>query len=161
MQTKLKPECLYQGRPSRLGSKETKSERSGLLWNMPRLWSCLKYHTWKCLLSSSHVLSFSVLINCPQQQCDIFNTAGTQLPDICCHQFSCPLSTHCSCSVHPCHKSQTLLFLCSLLVKIYQFAWPDIQASSVPTVSTEGGGKIIRCEQWKPNCFLVKYTTAE
>lgn len=27
-------------------------------------------------------------LNCPQQRCDVFNTAGIQPPDMCCHQFS-------------------------------------------------------------------------
>lgn len=34
--------------------RERKTEKYRLLWNVSRLWSCQKYHIWKCLLLSSN-----------------------------------------------------------------------------------------------------------
>lgn len=37
---KLEQECLYQGRPSLLGSNGSRTKRYQLQWNVLRLWSC-------------------------------------------------------------------------------------------------------------------------
>lgn len=120
MQPKLEQECLHQGRPGLLGStvkcvKVVELSKISYL-KVPAVeeqcFVLFCFNHQRSTVPSSSVTSLTLQVHSLQ---------------ICCHQFSCPLSTHCSCSVHPCHKSQTSLFLCSVLVKIYQFTWPDLQ----------------------------------
>lgn len=130
---------FYQGRPSLLGNKGSKKSKDTEYREMCRgcgAVTSIKFFKSSCCWVAvlCPFLFWSLVLNCPQQQCDIFNTAGIQPQDIRCHQFSCPLSTHCACSVHPCHKSQTSLLLCSLAVKIYQFTWPDMQTYTLAAV---------------------------